>query len=75
MVAKSILKHIELSFYGGDRNLLFLVIRRVCEYTGVKTARDAIATFDYHSMLIRFQEFVVKNDRPLSMVHFSMTMG
>jgi len=38
-------------------------------------AQDAIATFDYHSMLIYFQEFVVKNDQPLSMVHFSMTMG
>ena len=36
---------------------------------------DSIAALDYNSMLVRFNEFIVKNDRPLGMVHFTVTMG
>ena len=39
-----------------------------------KTSPDAIATFDGHSVLVCFQEFIVENDRPLSVVHFSVAM-
>ena len=37
-------------------------------------AQDAIATFDYHPMFVCFQKIIVKNDQPLSMVRFSLTM-
>ena len=36
---------------------------------------DSIAALDYNSVLVRFNEFIVKNDRPLGMVHFMVTMG
>ena len=36
---------------------------------------NAIATLNHNSMLICFQEFIIKNDCPLSMIEFSMTMG
>ncbi len=35
---------------------------------------DAITALDYHTVLIRFQEFIVKNDCPLSVEDFSLAM-
>jgi len=36
---------------------------------------DSITALDYNSMLVCFNEFVIKNDRPLGMVYFMVTMG
>jgi len=36
---------------------------------------DSITALDYNSVLVHFNEFVVKNDCPLGMVHFTVTMG
>jgi len=36
---------------------------------------DSITALDYDSVLVRFNEFIVKNDHPLGMVHFTVTMG
>ena len=55
-------------------NLLFHVIRRISDYTWVKTSRNLVTTLDHYTMLVCFQEFIVKYDWPLCMVHFSMTM-
>ena len=35
---------------------------------------DAITTLYYHTVLVRFQEFIVKNDCPLSVEDFSLAM-
>ena len=34
----------------------------------------AVTALDYHTVLIRFQEFVIKNDCPLSVEDFSLAM-
>src|SRR5882762_2295789 len=44
------------------------------EYAGVKTIPFVITKLNHHSMLISFQKFIVEDNRPLSMVYFSMTM-
>jgi hypothetical protein len=36
---------------------------------------NAITAYNHDSMLIRFQEFIIKDDLPLSVIDFSMTMG
>jgi hypothetical protein len=36
--------------------------------------RDAITALDYNSVLVCFQEFIVKNDCPLRVIHFSIAM-
>ena len=53
--------------------LLFLVIRGMGEYTQVKTIPFVMTTLN-HSMLICFQKFIIKDNRPLSMVYFLITM-
>jgi len=56
-------------------DLLLLVVRRICKYVGVKTMLNAITAPNHHSMLMCFQEFIIKDDHPLSMVDFSLTVG
>jgi hypothetical protein len=41
----------------------------------VKTAPKAIAALDHNSVLVGFQKFIIKDDSPLSVINFSMTMG
>jgi hypothetical protein len=41
----------------------------------VKTTPKAIAALDHSSVFIGFQEFIIKDDSPLSVIDFSMTMG
>ena len=36
---------------------------------------NVIATVYHNSMLVCFQEFIIKDDCPLSVIDFSMTMG
>ena len=36
---------------------------------------NGITTLDHSSMLIGFQEFIIKDDRPLSVKYFPLTMG
>ena len=63
-----------LIFQQHNKVLLFLVIRGMGEYARVKTIPIVITKLNHHSMPICFQKFIVKDNRPLSMVHFSMTM-
>jgi hypothetical protein len=58
----------------GSERLLLLVICRICEYTRVKPTPDAITTLNCHAVLVCLQEFIIQDDRPLAMVHFSMAM-
>jgi hypothetical protein len=55
--------------------LLLLVVLRICKYMRVKATSNAIATHNNDSMLKSFQEFIIKDDLPLSIIDFSMTMG
>jgi hypothetical protein len=41
----------------------------------VKTTPKAIAALDHNSVLVGFQKFIIKDDSPLSVIKFSMTMG
>ena len=36
---------------------------------------NPIATVNHNSVLVCFQEFIIKDDCPLSMIDFLMTMG
>ena len=36
---------------------------------------NGITTLDDSSVLVCFQEFIIKNDRPLSVIDFLLTMG
>src|ERR1700679_2747998 len=56
-------------------DLLLLVVRGIRKYTRIKMTLNTVATFNHHSMFVRFQEFVVKDDCPLGMVDFSLTVG
>jgi hypothetical protein len=66
----SYVKHLS----SGKLALLLLVVCRICEYTRVETPPNVVTAFNSYSMLIRFQEFIVKNNRPLCMVDFSVAM-
>jgi hypothetical protein len=41
----------------------------------VKMTSNVITTLDHSSMLICFQDFIIKDDHPLSMKDFPLTMG
>jgi len=56
-------------------NLLFFVVCRMSKYPRVKTAPEVITTLNRDSMPVRFQELIIENDGPLSMVHFSVTIA
>jgi len=56
-------------------DLLLLVVCRICKYAGVKMTLNAITAPNHYSMLIYFQEFIIKDDFPLSVVDFSLTVG
>ena len=62
-------------FRQSGKCLLLLVIGRISEYARVKTARIAVTTLDHHSMFVCSQEFIVEDDRPLSMVHLPIAMA
>jgi len=76
MVARIILPRVSLTDVGvlGVKDLLLHVVRRICEQTRVKPTPDVIVALNHHPMLVCFQEFIVKDDRPLSMIHFSLAM-
>jgi hypothetical protein len=56
-------------------DLLLLVVCRKGKYTRVETTPDGITALNCHSVLICFQELIIKDDRPLSVVDFLMAMG
>jgi len=55
-------------------HLLLLVVCRICEYTGVNPTPDPITGLNRHSVLVCCHKFIIKDDCPLSIVHFSVTM-
>jgi len=40
----------------------------------IETVPTPITTINHNVMNVRLQEFVIKNDRPLSMIEFPVTM-
>jgi len=76
MPARTILRQLSYVKHlsSGKLALLLLIVCRICEYTRVKTPPNVVTALDSHSVLIRFQEFIVKNNRPLCMVDFSVAM-
>ena len=44
------------------------------EYARVEAMFDAIKAGNYDSMLVCFEEFIIKDDSPLGMIHFSVAM-
>ena len=56
------------------KKILLWVVRRIREYAREKTTPDAIRALYRYAVLICFQEVIIKNDCPLSMVHFSLAM-
>jgi len=41
----------------------------------VKATPDAITALNHNSVLVCFKKFIIKDDRPLGVIDFSMTMG
>jgi hypothetical protein len=56
-------------------DLLLHVICRFGEYTRVETTPDGVITLNHHSVLVCFQELIVKDDGPLSVIDFSTAMS
>jgi hypothetical protein len=54
--------------------LLLWVVCRICEYARVEATFDAIKASNHDSMLVCFEEFIIKDDSPLSVIHFSVAM-
>jgi hypothetical protein len=44
------------------------------EYTGVETTPDGVITLNHDSVPVCFQELIVKDDGPLSIIDFSTAM-
>jgi hypothetical protein len=50
--------------------VLLTTISGICEDTKIETAPDPIITVNHNTVNVRFQEFIIRNDRPLSMIEF-----
>jgi len=57
-----------------DIDLLLWVVSRIREYARVEATFDAIKAGNYDSMLVCFEEFIIKDDSPLSVIYFSVAM-
>jgi len=55
-------------------HLLLFVVCRICEYMGVEPMPDPITGLNCHSVLVCCHKFIIEDDCPLSMIHFSVTM-
>ena len=57
-----------------DLDLLLWVVSRIHEYARVEAMFDAIKAGNYDSMLVCFEEFIIKDDSPLSMIYLLVAM-
>ena len=57
-----------------DLDLLLWVVSRIREYVRVEAMFDAIKAGNYNSMLVCFEELIIKDDSPLSVIYFSVAM-
>lgn len=55
-------------------DLLLWIVCRIREYARIKATFDAIKAGNNDSMLVCFEEFIIKDDSPLSVIHFSVAM-
>lgn len=55
-------------------DLLLWVVCRIREYARVEATFDAIKAGNHDSMLVCFEEFIIKDNSPLSVIHFSVAM-
>src|SRR6266436_7234981 len=57
-----------------DLDLLFWIISRVDQNSGIETADDPIPALHHNSMFICIYKFVVQDYSPLGVYHFTPTM-
>jgi hypothetical protein len=57
-----------------DLDLLLWVVSGICEYARVEATFDVIKAGNYDSMLVCFEEIIIKDDSPLSVIQFSVAM-
>lgn len=55
-------------------DLLFWIVRRICEDPRVKATLDSITAADHNSVLACFYKFVIKQNIPLRMEEFPMAV-
>jgi len=58
----------------GLDDLLFRIVRRICEDAGIKTTIDPIKAFYDYTMLPRLNEFIINKDLDLGMETLLTTM-
>jgi len=56
-------------------NALFRIISGVGKYPRIKPSLDTVAATNNDSVFPCFKEFIIKEDQPLCMQQFAMTMG
>jgi hypothetical protein len=56
------------------QSVLLTIISRIRKYSRIETAPNPVVAVDNNAMRVGLQEIVIKNDRPLGIIYFSMTV-
>jgi hypothetical protein len=59
----------------GKDILLFWIICRICNDSGIKSASDSVTGFKHNSMFVCFKKLVVQKNIPLCMQDLAAAMG
>jgi hypothetical protein len=54
--------------------LLFAIICGINKYSRIETASYGVTAVNYHTVHVCLDEFIIKDDIPLSIIHFARTM-
>ena len=59
----------------GDQSILLRIVSRICEYSQIESPLDTVTAHYDNSMFVSFQKLFVKQNPPLSVKKFPVTVS